>query len=577
MILSTQYSSTSTGATMPRLPSLNPLKPFSSLLAKMTTPPPPPESFTEITEGLAKSLHPPGKVFYNPAQVVNRDLSLLLLRHHIRTTQKPLRILEALSASGLRSIRYFKETPPGSIESILANDLDPTAVDSIRRNVTHNGLDDSCEVIPNCDDAIAVMARHMNPDKQFAFIDLDPYGSAAPFLESAIRALQPDGLLAVTCTDLAVLCGNSPEICYARYGATPLKGAFAHELAVRIVLQAIHAAANRQGRAVVPLLCVKIDFYVRLFVRVVDSRSMVQKSASRTGLISCCVGCASVEVASVGKIREVVATGKRKRRRVDGVETEENGEKKINLKYTPASVEMQPMCKICGGRKLLGGPIWKGPLIEEGIAKSLLDDLESCTKTSQDKKGEADAQVSVPGRGVFRAADRVAAIIRLTEEEVDVPLFHHLPTMCATLKAPQPPAASVRTFLEKRGYKVSQSHTDAVALKTDAPIDLIWDVLRLWVKKRGLEFGKKRKRDDAEGEDGKAEKETRVSPRDNILAAECGLKEEDIDFAIKKDRFVRRGMTTDLGVRFPHNPERNWGPKARAGRNKISDQTANGT
>lgn len=43
-------------------------------------------------------------------------------------------------------------------------------------------------------------------------IDLDPYGTAAPFLDSAIQAVSDGGLLAVTCTDMAVTAGhNYPE------------------------------------------------------------------------------------------------------------------------------------------------------------------------------------------------------------------------------------------------------------------------------------------------------------------------------------------------------------------------------
>jgi len=50
-----------------------------------------------------------------------------------------LRVFEALSASGLRAIRYFKEIP--GLQTIHANDLDPAAVASIMRNGSFNGLD----------------------------------------------------------------------------------------------------------------------------------------------------------------------------------------------------------------------------------------------------------------------------------------------------------------------------------------------------------------------------------------------------------------------------------------------------
>lgn len=43
-------------------------------------------------------------------------------------------------------------------------------------------------------------------------IDLDPYGTAAPFLDSALQATEDGGLMCITCTDLAVLAGsNYPE------------------------------------------------------------------------------------------------------------------------------------------------------------------------------------------------------------------------------------------------------------------------------------------------------------------------------------------------------------------------------
>lgn len=38
------------------------------------------------------------------------------------------------------------------------------------------------------------------------------------------------GLLCITCTDLAVLCGNNPEACFAKYASMPLHTQYAHEM-----------------------------------------------------------------------------------------------------------------------------------------------------------------------------------------------------------------------------------------------------------------------------------------------------------------------------------------------------------
>jgi tRNA (guanine26-N2/guanine27-N2)-dimethyltransferase len=51
-----------------------------------------------------------------------------------------LTILEALSATGLRSIRYAKEIP--NVKKIIANDLSKSAVASIERNIKHNKVED---------------------------------------------------------------------------------------------------------------------------------------------------------------------------------------------------------------------------------------------------------------------------------------------------------------------------------------------------------------------------------------------------------------------------------------------------
>ena len=52
--------------------------------------------------------------------------------------QNGITILEALAASGLRSIRYAKEV--GGIKSITTNDISKTAVSSIARNIVLNDV-----------------------------------------------------------------------------------------------------------------------------------------------------------------------------------------------------------------------------------------------------------------------------------------------------------------------------------------------------------------------------------------------------------------------------------------------------
>ena len=215
-----------------------------------------------------------------------------------------LHILEALSATGLRSMRYGKEITDGiGVERILVNDIEEHAVAMIAENVAHNGLDAS-RVIPTLSDATVTMYAHRKSNKKtskiagmgrrledmgaselakapFDVIDLDPYGAPTPFIDAVVQSVEDGGMLAVTATDLAVLCGNNPEKCFAKYGCM-LKRKYCHEMAVRMVLASLERNANRYGRYIVPLVSLQIDFYLRVRESV-HERGGVQEEPRKAG------------------------------------------------------------------------------------------------------------------------------------------------------------------------------------------------------------------------------------------------------------------------------------------------------
>jgi len=51
------------------------------------------------------------------------------------------------------------------------------------------------------------------------------------------------GLLAITCTDKAVLCGNHSEAGWAKYGCMPLRGPYCHEMVPGVVDDAFNRTA----------------------------------------------------------------------------------------------------------------------------------------------------------------------------------------------------------------------------------------------------------------------------------------------------------------------------------------------
>uniref|UniRef100_A0AC34G5D6 N2,N2-dimethylguanosine tRNA methyltransferase n=1 Tax=Panagrolaimus sp. ES5 TaxID=591445 RepID=A0AC34G5D6_9BILA len=278
-----------------------------------------------VQEGLAKLIideTADTASFYNPIQEFNRDMTVTVLRQYVADREnevnmegkdedgpppekksrinrrsktlknEPLRILDALSASGLRALRFAQEVD--NIENVIANDFSESSVNNIKRNIEANGLND--KITANFDDAKNLMMQHREPSKQFHVVDLDPYGTAAPFLDSAVQSVVDGGLLMVTCTDMAVLCGNTPEACYLKYGATGLKHRSCHEIALRILIRCIDNKANVYGRYIEPLLSMSVDFYVRVFVRVYSSPVHAKISAMRVSHVLACSGCHAVDL-----------------------------------------------------------------------------------------------------------------------------------------------------------------------------------------------------------------------------------------------------------------------------------------
>ncbi|VDK43263.1 unnamed protein product [Taenia asiatica] len=259
-----------------------------------------------VKEGSALINLPEG-VFYNPVQEFNRDLTVAVVKHyaikHLQefinkgikkagengspepVTYPGLSVLEALSASGLRSVRFAKEVP--LLSKIVANDLDPEATKLIAENAKLNAVEDV--VVPSCADAVRLM--HDSVKNKFHVVDIDPYGTASPFLDAAVQCLFDGGLLCVTCTDMAVLCGSAAGTSYGKYGGVAIKISAQHEQGLRLLLHAIQQAASRHDRVIEPLLSLSVDFYVRVFVRVRTSPSGVKRIASRLAIIYSCTGC----------------------------------------------------------------------------------------------------------------------------------------------------------------------------------------------------------------------------------------------------------------------------------------------
>ena len=199
-------------------------------------------------------------VFYNPVMKHQRDIAISLIQNYFTG---PIRVALPFAGTGVRGIRILKECTDAEVHF---NDISEDAIQLIEKNLTYNAVTGACTQL----DANVFLRTH----GQFDYIDIDPYGSSIYFIESAVFALKKGGILAVTNTDTAPLCGSYPKVCRRRYGATPIESAMKHEFGTRILIKAIQEIGLRHDIALVPVLAYAKDHYIRAYFKKSNSKEL---------------------------------------------------------------------------------------------------------------------------------------------------------------------------------------------------------------------------------------------------------------------------------------------------------------
>ena len=226
-------------------------------------------------------------------------------------------------------------------------------------------------------------------------------------LESAIRAIRHNGLLGVTATDTAVLCSNR-EKCFAKYNTVIKRNPVSHEHALRTLLSFISRAASKYNAGIVPLVSVSVDFYVRVFVKVVKSKKEAKKSLSRNSLYFLC-DC-------------------------------------LNFLEVPLckNTEISSLCSVCRRNMKLCGPFWNGEMQDKDFIRSVKDE-------GMDK--------------------RIMGVLHTIVSEIDVFGYFSISDMAKFVRSDAISMKKLACAILNAGYKVSITHCKLNAIKTNAPVD----------------------------------------------------------------------------------------------------------
>jgi tRNA (guanine26-N2/guanine27-N2)-dimethyltransferase len=105
-------------------------------------------------------------------------------------------------------------------------------------------------------------------ENRYSYIDIDPYGSPLPFVTAALSSILPGGVIAVTATDTAALCGSNTRVAMRRYAAQLEKTEYMKEISCRVLACYLARTAASMELSIEPLLFIASDHYVRGFIRV---------------------------------------------------------------------------------------------------------------------------------------------------------------------------------------------------------------------------------------------------------------------------------------------------------------------
>lgn len=348
-------------------------------------------------------------VFYNPAMELNRDLSVLALQVFRNHLERDVSICDAFGGTGIRGIRYAREIK--GVKNVVINDLNPLAAKFAENNVHLNHLS-NIEVVR--EDANILFRRCPG---RFQILDIDPFGTPAPYIESAAISIKPGGMLCVTATDTSSLCGTYKEPCIRKYGSMPLKNEYCHENGLRILAGFISRTFAKYKKFVQVLFSHSTQHYLRLYLTIGKGAKETDESLQNLGFIAHCDQC-------------------------------------LNRLIIPGIAPQIPIeCPLCSRNLKIGGPLWIGTLLQADFIQKMMELL--------------------PHNQIKKEKDAFKLLERCYEESKGPVTFFDLHKICKKLKISVPPQDQVLERLEGENYIACRTHIRPTGIKTDAPIDVL--------------------------------------------------------------------------------------------------------
>jgi tRNA (guanine26-N2/guanine27-N2)-dimethyltransferase len=270
---------------------------------------------------------PKSPAFYNPAAKLSRDVSLKIYSAYATLLGVDVTFADVLAGVGARGLRVAKECQ--RVNLVYLNDLNHKAIELAKKAAELNGVSERC--VFTAEDALVFLAEHSIPRSRFDIVDIDPFGSPLPYLPAALRAVKRSGLVSLTATDTAVLCGVYPNVALRRYGGLSLRCEYGNEVGARLLLSSAARQAMSINAGITPVFAHASRHYIRVYFTLESGASKADENLGKIGYINQCSKCGYRE-----------------------------------------SGERRELCPTCRARMHNAGPLWVGTLFSRSILEAAL-------------------------------------------------------------------------------------------------------------------------------------------------------------------------------------------------------------
>ncbi|MCL4376039.1 hypothetical protein M1558_00920 [Candidatus Parvarchaeota archaeon] len=327
------------------------------------------------------------EVFFNPKRKFDRDLNVLLVSSLMPENSSGL---ELFSGSGVRGLRLCIETGKFSVFSF--NDIKSSGI--VEKNLEAN----RGKLLKIDKKVTGFDAASFEAGKKYDYIDIDPFGSPVFYLNSALKLLKKNGILAVSATDTAALMGSAQKACMRKYGSVSLKTAYSNELGIRILIKKVMEEAAAHSIKLLPLLFNFEGNFLRVYFKSISS----------------------------------------------------NGKEKIGYAYQCSKcpsrqIKEEIKCSYCGSNVHRIGKLWLGPLYSK---KHVIKMLSALNENNPDFAADS----------VLKLSDYLTRL----SKELDVFSYYTTSQISSFLKQPELSMSGFKdkTVLSPKGFRIKESFSD---------------------------------------------------------------------------------------------------------------------